>query len=145
MTMKNANEREHLLAPIRKMNRSIDNLPLLPRRAANTHSSPFLRALCVEHDWRRRGSKHALVSSSTSSAQLGMMNPSKGFQKIEKAIENSFEVFNRADVHHDPSNRTTPSTKNNTIRRRTPNTVANLGRKHHPATVHTWLPARTNR
>ena len=101
MTTKNANEREHLLAPIQE-NEPFDRQP-------STSSSKYTlfaisaALFALSTIGVAAVSKHALVTSS-SSAQLGMMNPSKGFQKIEKAIENSFEVFNRADVHHDPSN-----------------------------------------
>ena len=58
-----------------------------------------------------------------------MMNPSKGFQRLEKAIENSL-VFNRADVHHDPSDAYNTFTKNNTMsdgQHRTP--LPTLGKK----------------
>ena len=101
MTTKNANEREHLLAPIQEHE-------LFDRQPSTSSSKYTLFAIsaalfALSTIGVAAVSKHALVTSS-SSAQLGMMNPSKGFQKIEKAIENSFEVFNRADVHHDPSN-----------------------------------------
>ena len=113
MTMKNANEREHLLAPIQE-NEPFDRQPSTSSSSSSKYTLFAISAalFALSTIGVAAVSKHALVTSS-SSAQLGMMNPSKGFQKIEKAIENSFEVFNRADVHHDPSNiYITPSTKN---------------------------------
>jgi len=92
------NERDHLLAPINE-NESYEQ----PSTSSSSKYTLFA-ASAVLFALSTIGvaavSKHALVSPSSSSAhQLGM-NP---VRKIERAIENSFEVFSRADVHHDPS------------------------------------------